>query len=143
MNVTLGEGTNENTVETLTLFLVVPVTFVYNYIMGKLTIAALDAITFMVHFKMKYPNKDGEVVTIHADLDKINRCYRVLQKSSALESASIFKGVVIGNIDTPLLQVFDCNVAEFERRKRPRDVTPPLRKAILQKIDSNREFKTI
>jgi hypothetical protein len=99
----LGEGTNENTVE-----------FVYNCIMGKLTIAALDAVTSMVHFKMKYPNKDGEVVTIPADLDKSNRFHRVLQKSSALESASIFKGVVTGNTDTPMLQVFDFNVVDFD-----------------------------
>jgi len=47
---------------------------VYNCILGRPTLAALDAITSTVHMKMKYHGDNEEVVTIHADLSSANKC---------------------------------------------------------------------
>jgi hypothetical protein len=59
---------------------VVPVTSVYNCILACPTLAALDAVTSTIHLKMKYHGDNGEVFTIHADLDSANRCYKAFQR---------------------------------------------------------------
>lgn len=78
---------DEHTVETP--FLVVPVVSVYTCILGRPTLAALDAVTSMVHLKMKYHNKNGDVTTIYADLKGGTKCHKVLGKLPAPQSTSV------------------------------------------------------
>lgn len=63
---------DERTIETT--FLVVPVMSVYNSILGRPTLAALDVVALTVHLKMKYNGDNGEVVTIHTNLSSANIC---------------------------------------------------------------------
>lgn len=59
-------------------FLVILDAFVYNCIFGRPTLATLDAMASTVHLKMKYHDKNGKVITIHADLGGTIRLYKAL-----------------------------------------------------------------
>lgn len=89
LGVTFGKGMDERTVEAS--FLVILVVSVYNYILGRLTQAALNAVTSTVRLKMKYHNKRGDVVTIHTDLNIAKRCHKEWEKLPALQSTTILK----------------------------------------------------
>jgi len=56
--------------------MVVLITSVYNYVLGRTTLVELDVVTSTVHLKIKYHGENGEVVTIHADLGNANKCYK-------------------------------------------------------------------
>ena len=71
MDVTFGEEMDERTVEASS-FLVISVISIDNCILGRPTLAALDAVTSTIHLKMKYHNKNGE---IYADLKGAARCH--------------------------------------------------------------------
>lgn len=56
-------------------FFVVQVDSAYNVILGQSTLAALQAKTFIPHFKLKFPTPNG-VGKVRGDLDITRRCYR-------------------------------------------------------------------
>lgn len=92
-------------------FLVIAVIYVYNCILGCPTLATLDA----VYLKMKYHNKSGEIVTIHADLNDAKRCHKVWGKLPALQYALILKGTVEPT-SIPRLPMLNCNNTGLDAR---------------------------
>lgn len=76
-------GTTPYQVEVMVKFFVVKVDSAYNGILGRPTLASLQAITSIPHFKLKFltPNGVGEV---KGDLDIAKRCYRNTLVSSAV-----------------------------------------------------------
>lgn len=91
LSVTFREEMDERTFETL--FLVVLVVSIYNCILGRPTLAALDAVTSMVHLKMKCHNRNGDVATIYAHLKAAEaRCHKTWGKLPAPQSSSILEG---------------------------------------------------
>lgn len=73
--VTFGEGAGEQMVEIS--FLVVPLVFVYNCILGHPTLAALDIVTSTIHLRVKYHGLMGDMITIQADIDNGRMCLKV------------------------------------------------------------------
>lgn len=130
IGVTFGEEADERRVEGS--ILVIPIVSVYNFILGSPTLAELDAVISTVHLKMKYHNKRGDVVTIHADLDDAKRCHKVWEKLPVIQSASILKGTRdLGTI--PWCPMSNCNNADLDvcheekhpkKRKRTGNVIP-------------------
>ena len=110
LSVTFGEEMDERTIETP--FLVIPVVSIYNYIIGRSTLVALDTVTSMVHLKMKYHNNNRDMVTIYTDLKAAERCHQAWQKLPAPQSASIVEGLG-ENIWSP---VPSCSNADFDAR---------------------------
>ena len=70
-------------------FLVILVISIYNCVLGRPTLAVLDAVTSTDHLKMKYHNKSGDVATIHADLKGAKMCHKAWGKLPAPQSVSI------------------------------------------------------
>ncbi|PNY02047.1 hypothetical protein L195_g025351 [Trifolium pratense] len=70
-------------------FLVVPFPSVYNFILGRTTLASLGAVPSMIHLRMKYHGQDDVIVTIHTYIRGTRRCLRVVMK--ALHATQIFE----------------------------------------------------
>jgi len=68
-------GTAPQQVEITCKFYVVHVDSAYNAILGRPTLMALQAVTFIPHFKIKFPTAHG-VREVAGDLDLARRCYR-------------------------------------------------------------------
>lgn len=94
----------------------VPVVSIYNCILGCPTLAALDAVMSTDHLKMKYHNKSGEIVTIHADLNDAKRCHKAWGKLPALQYALILKGTVEPT-SIPRLPMLNCNNTNLDARQ--------------------------
>jgi len=75
LDVTFWEEAGRQTIETL--FLVIPGASTYNCVFGRPTLVALYGVASTVHLKMKCHNEEGEVVTIHADLNEVRRLYEI------------------------------------------------------------------
>jgi len=75
LDVTLGEGAGRRTIEIP--FLVILDASTYNCVFGRPTLAALDLVASTVHLKMNYHSIEGEVVTVHTDLNGVRKLYEI------------------------------------------------------------------
>jgi len=72
---------------------------------------------------MKYDNKSGDVVTIHAELNGSKRCHKAWGKLPALQSASILNGAeeLANNPWTPMPNCNNADRDTCKEEKHPRD----------------------
>ncbi|MCI36136.1 hypothetical protein A2U01_0057358, partial [Trifolium medium] len=62
-------------------FLVVDCPSLYNYIIGRTTIAELFVVSSTIHLKIKYYTKDGQVATVNGDIATTRRCFEAATKN--------------------------------------------------------------
>jgi len=115
--VTFEEEMDERTVETP--FLVVPVVSIYNCILERPTLAALDAISSTVHLKIMYHNRNRDVATIYADLKGAARCYKAWGKLLAPQSVSVLEGAG-GNLWRPIPSCGNVDLDARQEKNAPR-----------------------
>ncbi|GAU25009.1 hypothetical protein TSUD_154830 [Trifolium subterraneum] len=77
--VTFGENKAMKSVKVK--FLVVDCPSLYNYIIGRPTLAELFAVSSTIHLKLKYYTKDGQVATINGDIEAARRCFEAASKN--------------------------------------------------------------
>ncbi|GAU19161.1 hypothetical protein TSUD_89260 [Trifolium subterraneum] len=77
--VTFGE--NKAMMSVKVKFLVVDCPSLYNFIIGRPTLAELFAVSSTIHLKLKYYTKDGQVATINGDIEVVRRCFEAASKN--------------------------------------------------------------
>lgn len=90
--------------------MIIPVVSIYNCILGRPTLAALDVATTTVHLKMKYHNRNRDVATLYVDLKVAARCHRSWGKLPTPQSVSIMEGAE----ENLWRRVPRCSKADFD-----------------------------
>nr|KYP67144.1 Transposon Ty3-I Gag-Pol polyprotein [Cajanus cajan] len=74
-------------------YIVVHANTSYNILLGRPSINALGAIVSTPHLCMKFPSRDGQVITVHADQKTARECYLSSLKMKPLADSPKAKGV--------------------------------------------------
>lgn len=82
--VSFGEGKNKRILKVC--FLVIPYKNIYNGLLGRSFLAALNEVASMVHLKMEYHNSLGELVVIATNLRGAHLIHETMLKNPIMSA---------------------------------------------------------
>ncbi|XP_020216893.1 uncharacterized protein LOC109800524 [Cajanus cajan] len=104
-------------------YIVVHASTSYNILLGRPSINALQAIVLTPHLCMKFPSRDGQVITVHADQKTARECYlSSLKVQPIADPPSTAKGVNVIRQEMTKGLDLDPRLGEEERIEPAEDL---------------------